>query len=601
MKVRRLFRWNSVYKRLVVQFLACSIIPLILLTGISYSHSWKKAGDTVIEAITATNEQIAINIANRIAQIESMSESITYHMYQLSRIPTTPITAYLETYAASRTGIESISSANSVLETVIFLPEEKLLSDRGNHIDILPLGMLEGYNCTEQELLEKEKISFWKFTGDQRFASAITSKSYDVLTYWNVSRDLTAHQLNYAYAVYISTQGFSDLMREASYFGGSNYMLDKEGHIVACSDHRNVGNMVEPNIFEVDEGVFTSGKDRYVVQRIQNTEFLLCTQIPESFILQSSSFTAAYILLAAALISLLAVVSSVAVSKSFTGRIARLSVTIESTQASSDRSALDNLSDMRGKPDSDKDEIDRLADTYQAMLLQNDHVQKCMIEMVKQEEKLKYQLLQAQINPHFLFNTLAAIESCIGRGEEIIAGKMLGKLADFYRLLLRTYEDEISIDQELHITQLYLQMVRFCKKTQLSWEVDLEDGIGNFKICKFVLQPIVENAVMHGVVHEDQPLHIRIQARYTEDGIFFAVEDNGVGIPAKMLAELRSSMERPEIDLRGHYGIANVDRRLRRYSCTQDGIRIDSVLGKGTVCSFCIRQVFDQFPEGGDR
>ncbi|MDO5444908.1 MAG: histidine kinase, partial [Eubacteriales bacterium] len=223
----------------------------------------------------------------------------------------------------------------------------------------------------------------------------------------------------------------------------------------------------------------------------------------------------------------------------------------------------------------------------------NDNITEQYINMIEQENKLKYQLLQAEINPHFLFNSLNSVCDCIISGDSNSAMDMIRKLAEFYRLILKTPDDLITIEQELHITELYLQMIRYCKKLKINWEFEIEEGIENYYICKFVFQPLIENTVIHGINSEMDELIIKIKMMYYEDSIKISIADNGAGITPENLELIREKLNHNDIISKNNYGLINVDRRMQAYYSLSKHLDIQSKIGEGTVCTFFLKPIFD--------
>ena len=168
---------------------------------------------------------------------------------------------------------------------------------------------------------------------------------------------------------------------------------------------------------------------------------------------------------------------------------------------------------------------------------------KSIVSLSINEERLKYQLLQSQINPHFLYNILGTIRTCQALGKLDIADQMLTNLTAFYRLTLRKSKELIPIKDELEIARLYLEMEKLCHKDNLNWEINAEDGIENFTICKFTLQPFLENSILHGLSADTPEVFISIQVLYGDDTVVISIEDNGAGMSPETLEQLRYAID----------------------------------------------------------
>ena len=209
------------------------------------------------------------------------------------------------------------------------------------------------------------------------------------------------------------------------------------------------------------------------------------------------------------------------------------------------------------------------------------------------EKKIKLQseelnLMQEQINPHFLYNALAAISALAlreGQGQTV---KCVKYLADFYRISLNKGKQVLSIREELELLKNYLniQKVRFGESIQVEYEVKKE--LLTLKTIKLLLQPLVENSIHHGRRSEEEILMIRVSIFLEGDRVCFSVEDNGNGIKQEKLEKLRGQLEQFEEG----YGLKNVHNRVRFTYGEGYGVKIDSVSGVGTRVRVYIPQVF---------
>ncbi|MDO5444909.1 MAG: hypothetical protein Q4F31_04735, partial [Eubacteriales bacterium] len=364
---------TSIYLKMLRIMLLCSIIPLLLLSIITYKHFYDRAQENAISTVKAINNQFSINVNNRMEQIESLSEAISYYVYNLYTAPVEDLTRYLEVYSASRAEIESISNANRILKIILFLPSDKMLSEKGNRIDILSFNDLESFNMSTEEALNKEKISFWKSNCNQKFAPALTSQKYNVLGYWNISRNLELKTLNYAYVVLIDLDEFSNFLSIDSPYKGKSFLVDGSNTILASSENEVIGlSFDKTKYFQTTllPDVYQTEGELCVVNNIsKNDEYYIFSIIDRMEMKNEVMTLSVYILIAAFVICAFAIIFSLTLSYKFTDRINRMSNVIKTTQGTHDREILNELNDLRNKPDELKDEIDQLADTYCTMLV----------------------------------------------------------------------------------------------------------------------------------------------------------------------------------------------------------------------------------------
>ncbi|HHV09810.1 MAG TPA: histidine kinase [Clostridiales bacterium] len=599
--IRRILRYfnlklNTVYKKLVCLTLVCSLAPLTLISGISYYMAYSISKDRTIDSICYTNEQIALNITNRMEQVEDLSNTISFYLYSLFQAPMDPLSGYLQAYSRSKNNISSVKNTFKLFQINIFLPEDHLISTSGNGIDILPFQKLTDYNMTEDKLYEAGARSFWAANKDLKFPQAFSQVPKSVITCWSSYRNIYTGKLNYAFACHIQLSEFSDILVSPA-GTSSSYVIDKDNRIIMHSDNSKINTRLEMgniNLWETDKNTFISNKSLIITQPIMKDSMLLVTQVPLSGIRQSSNFVLTFLLISTLSIIVCAVLLSVFVSKTFTTRLKTLSNVMGATKASENREILNRLQPMMTRPETGKDEIDRLAGIFHNMVLDNDKYFKQILNMSLQTEKLKFQLLQSQINPHFLFNTLNTIISCQALGKIELAQQTITNLSRFYRELLHDPDKLIPIEEELHTAELYLKLICLSKSNPITWEFKTDDGIQNFLICKFVLQPFIENAVIHAVADSSSPLHIEIAIRYEEDAILIQISDNGVGIAKDQREEIRETLRLHKVDYEKHYGIGNVNVRLIPYFAAGfDYIILESHEGIGTAFTIHLKQIIE--------
>lgn len=226
-------------------------------------------------------------------------------------------------------------------------------------------------------------------------------------------------------------------------------------------------------------------------------------------------------------------------------------------------------------------EIGKLTNAFQDML---SRIQTLVRQRDQEHDALKraeLQALQSQINPHFLYNTLdSAAWIAKGAGISEIADLMVA-LARFYRISLSDGLSEIPIEREIeHVkTYLYIEAIRYGDK--FSVEYDLDERANGFSIIKIVIQPLVENALRHGIRGKAGKGRIRLTTRLEENQVLLMVEDDGVGIEPERVERLLSAPASSH-DARYGYGLANVnDRLVMRYGA-EHGLHIESQPGQGT-------------------
>ena len=194
-------------------------------------------------------------------------------------------------------------------------------------------------------------------------------------------------------------------------------------------------------------------------------------------------------------------------------------------------------------------------------------------------------LLQEQINPHFLYNTLDNIIWLAESGEDEEVVKMVSSLSSFFRTTLSKGRDYITIAEEREHIESYLSIQKFRYRDILSYDIDFEDEILDHSILKLTLQPIVENALYHGIKNKRGMGHIQIDGRMAGDNIEFIVSDNGIGMGEEEAEHLRKVISGLVSDDRsgGGFGLFNVNQRLQLNYGKEYGLNIESTYNVGTT------------------
>ena len=221
-----------------------------------------------------------------------------------------------------------------------------------------------------------------------------------------------------------------------------------------------------------------------------------------------------------------------------------------------------------------------------------------MLEEVKESERhmrrVQFSALQAQINPHFLYNTLDHISWQIRVGQQQVALKSLMSLSRFLRISLRIEEELIALQSELEHVMIYmdLQLMRYGDMISFSLENELDKFVMESLIVpKFTLQPLVENCIYHGLRDCNRKGKITLHLFQKQDKVYIQVEDNGKGIPPDALMKLQRVLrtgETEEQEEKLGYGIANVGQRIRYLYGEKYTLFIESIENIKTIVTVCI-------------
>lgn len=236
-------------------------------------------------------------------------------------------------------------------------------------------------------------------------------------------------------------------------------------------------------------------------------------------------------------------------------------------------------------------EISMLSDSLNMMI---DKINELLSQVTMEQTRLRraeFELLQSQINPHFLYNTLDAIVWLAEAGEQKKVVSMVGSLSEFFRTSLNQGKDIITINEELHHVKSYLEIQQVRYQDILHYDIRVPDELSKYLIPKITIQPLVENALYHGIKNKRGPGRIIIGGRKEEDFFVLTITDNGIGIKEDRLLQIMDGMKNKVPTKRDIYGLYNVNERICLNFGEQYGLSIESVYGEGTIVNVTLPYV----------
>ena len=199
------------------------------------------------------------------------------------------------------------------------------------------------------------------------------------------------------------------------------------------------------------------------------------------------------------------------------------------------------------------------------------------------KRKSEFDTLQSQINPHFLYNTLDIIVWMIENEQKSEAVKVVTALARFFRISLSKGKSIIPVRDELEHVRNYLMIQQMRFKNKFTYQIDADPEVLGMASLKLMLQPLVENAIYHGMEFKDGDGLIEIRAERKEDGLCFTVQDNGLGMTEEQVDSLLTEHAHVSSKRGSGIGVKNVNERIRLYFGNEYGLRIESEPDEGTI------------------
>ena len=218
-------------------------------------------------------------------------------------------------------------------------------------------------------------------------------------------------------------------------------------------------------------------------------------------------------------------------------------------------------------------------------------IEEQVIEEQKKLRKAEFEVLQAQINPHFLYNTLDAIVWSAEAGNQDQVVSMVGSLSSFFKSSLNKGKEIVSLRDELSHVRSYLEIQQIRYQDILSYEIDVPKELLEYSIPKITIQPVVENALYHGIKNRRALGRITVKAADEGEKMVIRVEDDGIGMDEERLLEVRKALSENATESGQVYGLYNVNERIRLNYGEDYGITIESTKGVGTCVMISLPKI----------
>lgn len=565
----------SFRSKLFLVFVLVTILPMTLLVYFSFELTKSKLTDQIYINMMNSTAQINKNLENKLDSYEHISASI-YLDNRLTNYLTSEYQdddpSYLDAYKYIGNRIDTVMAAYPDFDSVFIYSDNSSLPKDNYYIrPVTP----------EVQRSELYKQLLQSHGNIIHLPSPQTKDSPAMFT---LARLLNNNSNQYPYGILvfrISESVIYSLMEKEA--GGKDiFIMNDKGVILSAADKQllnaSLPELLDHKFDNVPSGRFDTtykGNKSFAVYNTLKNGWKTVSIFPyESIIKDATSLSNLIIKISLAFIGvalLLIFITASMFSKRIrtlirmVRRIERGNFTMEEEQLGSD-------------------EIGQLHFAFKQMAAQLNNLINEVYHKELQGKDAELDLLQAQINPHFLYNTLGSISSLAAKHSDTRIQDMVLHLAKFYRISLNKGKSILTINEEIKLTQSYnaIQLIRF--KGQLNITYSIDETILPYSTVKLTLQPFIENAVIHAIWTQESPLNIHIKGRVEGNDIILSVIDDGMGMRPETLKSLLE--EQPG---RG-YGISNVNRRIKLKLGEYYGVNIYSRLGIGTTVQIRLPQ-----------
>ena len=556
----------SMHKRMMLYFAVPLILMQILLCSLCYPQAVRRYREK-------TDYSMEQSVSQAISFTESYLRNMTYlaNMVEDNGVIQNTLSAdgfgeerpymeqWLEYYELNKE-FNSYELSNSIYRFCLYVPDEVMyagnqyyfdgvsrLKERSDYVDLrYALNRGEDYVAISRE---RDGV-------DQQDTSQMVTLYHRIASKKEKEEELGICSIS------VSAKYFQDIMKNANITSeGLVYLMSENGRMITSSNSSILQKMQKKGILlnygaELFMEKKKEGQKEYYItrQNVDGASWQMILIIPENEYEDQYRF----LWLSAALMlgSMIAVIvlMSYLLSGYYVGRLKKLNAEMTGLESGNLNANLPITTE--------EDEIEEIYHNFNGMVQEVQRLMQEHYQLGKEVKMAEVRALQAQINPHFLYNTLDLINwiSMDYGAEEI--GTLTWNLARFYRLSLNHGKSLISIGEEVEHVEVYVNIENYHFDNAISLEVDVPEELKNYACLNIILQPFVENAIVHGIAEKPdiESCEIRIRARREEQDIIFSVQDDGPGVDVE---QMQKETQQDIRTAQHGYGVRNINFRLK--------------------------------------
>lgn len=592
----RLLKRISISKKILLLYVVIILIPSCIAMYIYYEKSSSIMENEVTHTILQTIKQAEVNISFRLDNVKDISNIMfmnnTLQAYLMRSPGDDTLDSQIKDTMELKDVIYSMQNKADIHRIKVFIDNNKIHS--GEQVNFFSINDISN-KAWYKNIIEENGRIYWKSTYLERYINEDTSRY--VISCARLLRNPTNYDnIMGILVIDVLEESFYNILSQIDLSSkGDLFIIDENGIVVSHKDKNKIGHklLIDDEmkvVKDYDEGVYKSQEgenDKFLIyKKIELTNWKIITSIPREEVVKNTlrfNNLSTFIMIIAIMIAFMFVIFLIFAfaAEEITGHIKKLVNTMEEEGVESFNNDTRNYKgDMYRLEKSVNSIIKRLK-----VLMEESYISKV------REREAQLKALQAQINPHFLYNTLDTINWMAIRRKADDISFMLDSLAKYFRLSLNQGKDVVSISDEINLAKAYLdiQKMRFINSFEAIF--DIEEEVKQYSMPKLTLQPIIENALLHGIQNkESQKGIIIIQANKVGEDIYFRVKDDGIGMSNEKVQQLLACTKE---NIGNSYGLYNVNQRLRLFSGESYGLIINSEEGKGTTVEIKVKQTLD--------
>lgn len=587
--VHFLFYRLNLFKRLLLSYSLIIFLPSILLTFFSYSYISKNLVNQFLYSSDMSLQQTSIYLDKILEEIMSSTEQIAF-----SDILTDILTqneshqSMAETYAVYRSAIDIIKGAlqaDAIYSSDIYIKENPFFVSKkspGNE-GISLVSIESDYARKLDSMLRTNQRKMLWF--QRTLQKASNGELISVITGARYMKNTNDYKTNIGMiTVNIRQETLNSIIDHSSILPNSiTFLTDFSGNLLAVSNEElfqkyNLSpELIQDKLTRQDSLSRSRGTLLINSVSIPTSNWNLVSVLPYDEILKTSKSTRNQLLLFMLIANLLFYVATYFISRMLSQRLKNLSYRMREVR-------FNNYTPIPAEPGDD--EINDLINSYNHMLNKINDYAESQYQLGIALKTSELNILQAQINPHFLYNTLDLL-NCIAweHGIKEIS-EIVSLLTRFYKLSLNKGIEMSSVKDALEQIEVYIKLQNFRFESSIKLIINIVPDLYPCRILKLLLQPIIENSIIHGILEKEVPSGtITVDVRASDGILSFTITDDGVGMTPEKAYQLTHPLE---CNISGSaspagYGIKNVIERIKLYYGDEYGLICQSRPNEGTT------------------
>ncbi len=578
----------SIRNKIMAVCILCMLIPMLITTSLFYTKANKIVDEEISNYTSQMLNQVITNVEKNLSDAERISMSPYSNMQVLDvmarEVDVANGTQLLQDRQIMTNFLSGILNVKGdFLGVTVFTQNNENYSLESLNEEYTYKNQAWYKQLSEGE---KEWVIFGPHTPEYKYR-----KDQEVISFIRRIKRFSGSNSIIAYLVIdINYNSIRDMCSKAS-FGenGRLYVIDENSRVVYDKDSSNIGLLLEKkdNDYRIANKVIhnTSKQNSLISEATSpysNWKYICINPTNET----ASNFgqIIRYTIIVGLICMLIAIILSILLSYAITRPIKKLTQVMKTVETG-------NLDVSFGY--SFRDEIGVLSTGFNNMITNMKDLLKRVLDFRLKTKEAELESLQSKINPHFLYNTLQSIQmKAVLDGNEKLA-EMVELLGNYMRFSISSMKEIITFKKEMEYLEIYinLQKIRFGDK--LNYKCETTKEAEQCKIMKLVLQPIVENAIYHGLEKKVGDWTITLNTYVEDDRLHINITDNGVGLSKKELEDLKHKIFSDEQN-QSSIGLKNVYQRLKLVFDDLFEFKVDSIQNLGTNIEICIPAIYEE-------